>query len=142
MSLHRLLTPYPSLDLHDKNSAGRATVEAYIGQQFNDIYGASIRDFMPLFLSISCRSKPITALGIRPAGDRDLFLEQYLPRPIETFVSKVAGEFVSRREITEIGNLVATQRGGSQLLNFIKAKTPWSWAPHYSAKSLWASGVK
>jgi len=116
LGLQRLLTPGPSLDLHDQYSAGRETIEDYIGQQFNAIHGANIRDFMPLFLSMSCCSKPITALGVRPAEDRDLFLEQYLPRPIETFVSKVAGEFISRNKITEIGNLVATQRGGSQLL--------------------------
>jgi len=116
LGLQRLLTPGPSLNLHDNDSVGRAAIEDYIGQQFNAIHGANIRDFMPLFLSMSCRSKPITALGIRPAEDGDLFLEQYLPRPIETFVNKVAGEFVSRSKITEIGNLVATQRGGSQLL--------------------------
>jgi len=131
LGLQRLLTPGPSLDLHDKGSAGRATIEGYIGQQFNAIHGANIRDFMPLFLSMSCRSKPITALGIRPAEDRDLFLEQYLPRSIETFVGKVAGEFVNRSKITEIGNLVATQRGGSQLLFLILSavlqKTHFEW---------------
>lgn len=114
--LERLLIPGPTLDLHHPQSAGRKTVEDYIARQFNQIHGASIRHFMPQLLSMNCKDQPITALGMRSAESGDLFLEQYLPRAIESFVSKVAGKFVSRSAIVEIGNLVSTQRGGSQLL--------------------------
>ncbi len=117
--LTRLLTPGPTLSLHDKSTPDRADIESYIAQQFHKVHGAHIHDFMPILLDIDCCRTPIAALGIRPAGDQDLFLEQYLPRNIESFVSQTAGYSVSRQHITEIGNLVATQRGGSQLLFLI-----------------------
>jgi hypothetical protein len=115
-SLKRLLTPGPTLQFHSAASNKRDAVENYIADQFNRIYGANIRDFMPLFLSMTCQTSLITAVGLRPAHQQSLFLEQYLPRPIETFVSTVAGNTVNRNQITEIGNLVATQRGAIQLL--------------------------
>ena len=115
-SLYKLLSPGPTLDFHDTSAHGRAEIEDYIASQFNAIYGAKIRHFMPLFLSMRCNRSPITAVGMRPAETTDLFLEQYLPDTIESFVCQVAGKPVSRNQIIEIGNLVATQRGGSQLL--------------------------
>lgn len=115
-SIKRLLLPRPTLQFHGPYTDDRNHIENYIAVQFKKIYGAEIRDFMPLFLSISCQDNLITALGLRPANQQSLFLEQYLPHPIETFVSSAAGRFIERDQITEIGNLVATQRGASQLL--------------------------
>lgn len=115
-SLERLLDPNPTLSLHSCSSHGRKVIESYIAQQFNLIHGATIHHFMPHLLSINCNKQPISALGLRPAENQSLFLEQYLPRSIESFVRKAAGDFVKRHQIAEIGNLVSTYGGSSQML--------------------------
>jgi hypothetical protein len=43
-------------------------------------------------------------------------VEQYMEKPVEQALSFLAKEPVARESIIEIGNLVATQRGASQLL--------------------------
>ena len=106
----------------DQAAGDRAEVEGYIAAQFHDIYGARIRHFMPWLLSYGRGSTLQGALGIRPAGEEPLFLEQYLESPVETVLSDVAGAAVARGDIAEIGNLVATSRGGSRLLFLMLAE--------------------
>ena len=114
--LHQLLSPGPELDLHCRNTQARAEVERYIGQQFQAAYGATVSDFLPLILSLTCNDKLAAVTGICAAGSHPLFLEQYLSSPIEDEISHFSPHRVKRSNIAEIGNLAATQRGSSQLL--------------------------
>ena len=114
--LSRLLSPCPSIKLHSPTSTSRHQVTRYIAGQFHAAHGASIRDFMPLLLTLDCRSHFSAAVGARSAAARPLFLEQYLPQPVEAVLSTLAGQPVARRQVVELGNLVATQSGSSQLL--------------------------
>jgi len=50
-----------------------------------------------------------------------LFLEQYLPAPVEHELGELSGHPENRGEIVEVGNLVATTAGSSQLLYLIMA---------------------
>lgn len=117
----RLLSPGPTFGLHSPSSSQRGQVERYVFEQFQSYHGATVRDFMPLLLTTSCSDRYIATAGIRPACGHNLHLEQYLPETAEKALGKVAGEYINREHVVEIGNLVATQRGSSQLLFLILA---------------------
>lgn len=117
----RLLSPIPKFALHTVSSVQRQRVEQYVFDQFQLNHGASVRDFLPLLLTMSCQGGFTANVGIRPASGQDLYLERYLPDTTEQLLSKLAGQRVERAHCVEIGNLVATQRGSSRLLFLILA---------------------
>lgn len=112
----RLLSPGPGFSLHTVESDRRGRVESYIHDQFRRIHGARVRDFMPFLLTMQCNENLSAAAGIRPAQGQSLFLERYLGEGVEDAIGRLGGTSATRRQIAEIGNLVATQRGSSQLL--------------------------
>jgi len=118
-AIARLLPPGPAFSLHAPTAPKRKQIEQYVADQFRVIHGATIRDFMPLLLTMSCDNRLSAAVGIRPAREQALFVEQYLPETVEKTISQITGQIVERRNVSEIGNLVATQRGSSQLLFLI-----------------------
>lgn len=101
---------------------GRRAVEAYISGQFQQVYGARLRHFMPWLLSYGEGQQMHGVLGLRRATREPLFLEQYLDEPVEAVLAEKAGVPVNRADIVEIGNLVATARGGSRLLFLMLAE--------------------
>ncbi|MDX2349694.1 MAG: thermostable hemolysin [Porticoccus sp.] len=113
---YQLLLPGQQLDLHGCNTPARAGVEGYINQQFQVAYGATISDFLPLILTLSCNGKLGAVTGICPADSHPLFLEQYLSSSIEDEINRFSPQPVKRSSIAEIGNLAASRRGSSQLL--------------------------
>ena len=115
----RLLSPGPGFSLHSVESDLRPLVESYIHDQFQRIHGARVRDFMPFLLTMDCNENLSAAAGIRPAAGQSLFLERYLQEGVESAIGRLFSGSVARRDIAEIGNLVATQRGSSQLLFLI-----------------------
>ncbi len=115
-SICRVLSPLPSLHWYSDAPQDRQVVERYISAQFRAAYGANILEFMPELLSLHCAGKLSAVAGVRSALHSRLFLEQYFARPIEEEISQHADGVVDRRTIAEIGNLVATRRGSSQLL--------------------------
>jgi hypothetical protein len=119
--LARLLPSTPDLVLHPVSSAQRSIVEQYVFNQFQTNHGATVRDFMPLLFTMNCHDEFTSAVGIRPASGYDLFLEQYLQEPVENVLSGLSANPVNRGEIVEAGNLVATQRGSSQLIYLVMA---------------------
>lgn len=112
----RLLTPGPVFEIHNENSYERASVEHYISAQFEAAHGAKISEYMPDLLTMRCAGQLSGAAGIRFADENNLFLERYLTSSIEKTISEFTGENADRHSIVEIGNLVATHRGSSQLL--------------------------
>jgi len=115
-AIQRLLQPLPTVTLHDPQALNRHMVEGYVAKKFADAYGATITDFMPKLLSLSCQDKFSAVAGVRPAQNHPLFLERYLDHPIERLLGESCEDLVKRESIIEIGNLVATHRGSSQLL--------------------------
>ncbi len=114
--LLRLLSPLPSFEMFLPDDPERYRATQYIAEQFRATHGASVQDFMPLLLGMSCQGHFSAASGIRPATHHPLFSEQYLGQPVETILGGIRGTEVLRSQVTEIGNLVATQVGASHLL--------------------------
>lgn len=112
----RLLPSSLTLHLNDSTTGQKAEVEQYIAEQFLDAHGASIHEFMPRLISMYCGERRIAAVGVRPAAGMSVFLEHYLSNPVEQAIGQAVGSNVDRQDVAEIGNLVATQRGASQLL--------------------------
>jgi hypothetical protein len=106
--LNRWLVPAPALNLHSPHSESTATVQQYVARQFFQTYGASVHEFLPIFLSLSCRDQLSAVTGIRPVTASPLFLEQYLDNPIELEINRYSSVPVARYQIAEIGNLAAT----------------------------------
>ena len=115
-TIQRLLQPLPTVALHDTQALNRHIVEGYVAKKFADAYGATITEFMPKLLSLSCQDKFSAVAGVRSAQKHPLFLERYLDHPIEHLLSECCEGLVKRESVIEIGNLVATHRGSSQLL--------------------------
>lgn len=80
------------------------------------MHGATINEFMPQLLTLRAGSKLSAVVGMRTALSSSLFLEHYLFKPVEQVVSDISGKQVSRSQLVELGNLVATERGYSQQL--------------------------
>lgn len=110
-----------AFELHNRHSARRPQLEAYIATVFADVYGAAVTQFAPLLLELGCESRIAGVAGIRLAGAEPLFLEVYLDRPVEAEVSALTGAPVSRHQIVEIANLAAMRSGACQLINLMLA---------------------
>ena len=48
------LTPSPKFELVAEKSLLTAAVEQYLGNKFEFSYGASLAEFLPLFLTLRC----------------------------------------------------------------------------------------
>jgi len=95
-----------STDTHE-----RARTENFIKRIYSRAYNASIEVHYPILLSVRDRQDNIlAALGFRYAMHENLFLEQYLQKPVEQILD------VPRNEITEIGNLASVGGGASIFL--------------------------
>lgn len=104
------------LSLEPRSGAGRAEVEQLIQKVFLQQHQAEIRYFLPQLLSLRCAGTLTAAVGLQAAAQGPLFLEQYLPQPIEQLLSEQSGQEVKRGQILEIGNLVSVRPGSSLLL--------------------------
>lgn len=118
--LEKLLLP-PSRFYLATGSAERRELQTYIADCFARVYGASLYEFLPTFLAMDCCGKTSAAAGIKLASQGPLFLEQYFDSPVETRIALLAGIEPSRDSIAEIGNLVASHRGASQVFFLVMA---------------------
>lgn len=120
--LKQWLTPTPKFDLITEKSPLRMDVEHYIGQKFESSYGASLAQFLPLFLTLRCSDNLSASAGISlGSASEKFFLEQYLDAPVEKELEQLCGEEVRREKLAEVGNLVATTLGASRLMFIILA---------------------
>ena len=117
----RILAHLPAIsgvriNLDDRFSKKRPSVESYIHDKFQQQYDADIQHFLPYILSLKCNDNLCATVGIRTAESEPLFLENYLRFPIEQEIGNHFKTAIKRESIVEIGNLVSTWRGSSQLL--------------------------
>ncbi|CAA0082325.1 Uncharacterised protein [Zhongshania aliphaticivorans] len=117
LKLRRLPLPSaPKFSLTSRDDTNRPEVERYIADKFDARYGARVKQFMPELLTLQCNNDISAAVGFRSAQFESLFLERYLDTTADQQLSKILGYRLARSSITEIGNLVSTWRGSSQLL--------------------------
>lgn len=106
----------PSLGIHGRDDPGRNEVEAFIRAVYARRFGARVDGFAPLLVSLRGADGIVAAAGYRDAGDGPLFLEQYLPRPVQAMLASGAGGEPPRGRIVEVGHLAASQPGAGRRL--------------------------
>lgn len=113
-------TPRLRLMRHRTDEAQREEVEEFIRDVFARRYGADVRNFAPTLLSLQDHGEIVAAAGYRSAAEAPLFLERYLPSPVETLLATHTESAPQRRSIVEVGHLAATRAGeGRRLIALI-----------------------
>lgn len=107
------------LRCYTANTPGRHAVETYIAAVFREQYAAHIDHFLPVLLTIESGDDIEAALGIRFGESEPLFVEHYLDQSINDELAQRGFEHAA---IVEIGNLVSTRPGCSQLLFILLAE--------------------
>lgn len=96
---------------------GRTCVEKFIEGVYARDFGSNVTARYPTLLSVrDGNGSVVAAVGLRFAADEPLFLERYLPAPVESVVSETVGVDAGRDEIVEIGSLASAARGASVFL--------------------------
>ena len=105
------------IEILQQNSQGRSQVEAFLKSRYKKYYGAELTCFLPNILCLRDEDKKIiAALGFRMVDHNPLFLEQYLSRPIENYLSDLSNVTQQRNKIVEVGNLASVSAGGNRWL--------------------------
>lgn len=97
------------LQLVKASDPQRASIEHFIASGFAKAYQADVQSFMPNLLGVSRDGDWQAVLGLRSAAQSSLFIEQYLPQPVEQMLSQ-SGMQASRHQLIEIGHLYAINR--------------------------------
>jgi hypothetical protein len=105
-----------ALAVHGPDDPGREDVQAYIHEVYARRFGADVRGFAPVLVSLRDASGIVAAAGYRDARDAPLFLERYLAAPVETLLASSQGVVPRRRTIVEVGHLAATRAGEGRRL--------------------------
>jgi hypothetical protein len=107
----------------DSGDPRREEAEAFIRKRFLRSHGARIVTFMPsLQLLTDSHGELAAVAGYRRAVDAPLFLERYLPVPVEQALASHVASRVARAEIVEIGNFAAVDsRRAKILMSFMPA---------------------
>ena len=98
------------LRLHRRGDDARAETEQFIARVYRQHFDARLAHFMPVLVSRSVDGSTSAAAGYRSAVE-PLFLERYLPQPVEQVLAAASGRPVAREQIVEIGQF-ASQRAG------------------------------
>jgi len=104
----RRRVPGPALRLAavEAGAPERTELEAFVRAGFQRRHDASVSTFMPTLLSFRDASGDLRGvIGLRSAGSRPLYLEQYLDQPVERAIAAATGKLVHRSEVVEVGNL-------------------------------------
>lgn len=98
-------------------AAERIAAERFVTGCFKQHYGADIRHFMPLLMSLSDQQGMLKAvLGFRFGDYEPFFLENYLPQPVEQMLAAKLKMPVHRSRLVEVGNLAVAHAGGGRWL--------------------------
>lgn len=102
------------LQLHRPGDDSRAGVEQFIAGVYRDHFDARLTQFMPVL--VSGRGGALHAAAGYRDGREPLFVEQYLPRPVEAMLAAATGRTVDRSRIVEIGQFASRQPGAGRRL--------------------------
>lgn len=109
--------PNPASPYHlSLRGGGDGELFGFVRQQFARHHGAQIDTLMPWQCALhDGKDQLVASVGLRSAASGPLFLEHYLPQPVEQQLAQVLQRPVARDEILEVGNLAATS-GHARLL--------------------------
>ncbi|MBU1619421.1 MAG: thermostable hemolysin [Gammaproteobacteria bacterium] len=97
------------LQLVKASDMQRVSIEQFIASGFAKAYQADVHKFMPNLLGVSRAGEWQAVLGLRCAAQTDLFIEHYLPAPVEQLLATY-GMQAERSQLIEIGHLYASNR--------------------------------
>ncbi|ANN69651.1 thermostable hemolysin [Bordetella bronchialis] len=103
-----------ALHLHHRDDPLRERVESYISRRYRQRYGAHLREFLPVLVTLQADGEILAAAGYRSAR-APLFLERYLAVPVEQYILE-RGAPVGRHLIVEVGHFAAMRAGAGRLL--------------------------
>lgn len=114
--------PRARLQFHGVGAPGRPQVEQFVSEIYRARFGAQVRGFAPVLVSLhDAAGDIIAAAGYRPAEGSPLFLERYLDGPVD-------GPLACGREgIVEVGHLAASRPGAGRQLILLMG-------PHFAAQ--------
>ena len=105
------------LFVHPEENEERVEVERFIHGVYRERYGARVQHYAPVLVSLrGADHEIIAAAGYRIADTAPLFLERYLPQPVETLLACDTTRGVARARIVEVGHLSASQAGAGKRL--------------------------
>jgi hypothetical protein len=103
--------------VHARGAAGRSEVEAFVRTVYRERFGADVRQFAPVLVSLAeADGRVVAAAGYRAGDDEPLFLERYLERPVHEHLAAIGAPPVPRRRLVEVGHLAASRAGAGRLL--------------------------
>jgi hypothetical protein len=125
--------PDARLQVHGTASPGREPVERFVAAVYQQRFGAVVRQFAPVLVSLHDeQGERVAAAGYRPAQLGPLFLERYLPAPVQALLPAAAGRPPTREGIVEVGHLAAVRAGeGRRLIRLLGphlASQGYEWA--------------
>lgn len=103
------------LKVHRVGDVDRTRVESYIQKRYAQRYGALIQEWLPQLVSLEVDGEIVSAAGYRSAT-APLFLERYLPAPVEQCLAAHSIERPTRARIAEAGQFAAMRPGAGRLL--------------------------
>lgn len=110
----------PQLEVHTERDPRRPAAERYIARVYAQRYGAQVRQFAPVLVTLQRRGEIVAAAGWRAAAHAPLFLERYLDAPIEQLLHRHAGQRAERAGIVEVGHLASHRPGdGRRLIHLL-----------------------
>jgi hypothetical protein len=121
--------PAPRLQIHSAASPGREQVERFVAAVYQRRFGAVVRQFAPVLVSLHDeQGERVAAAGYRAARLGPLFLERYLSAPVQALLPAAP----AREGIVEVGHLAAVRAGeGRRLIRLL--------GPHLSSQGFeWA----
>lgn len=106
----------PRLRVHGRDCPDRGEVERFIHGIYRERYGADLRRFAPVLVSLHDADGVLTAaIGYRAADAEALFLERYLHAPVDQLLADDSGP-AQRSRIVEVGHLAAGRSGEGRRL--------------------------
>ncbi len=107
----------PRLQVHGPQSPGRAAVQDFIATVYRERYGADVKQFAPVLVSLCDEHGAlVAAAGYRAADAGPLFLERYLSGPVEGLLPPDGTQPPRRAALVEVGHLAASRAGEGRRL--------------------------
>jgi hypothetical protein len=108
--------PTTRLQVHGEDEPQRTAVEAFIQDVYARRYDARVTSFAPTLVALWDGDDITAAAGYRTAATGPLFLERYLPQPVDRLLGANAQVLPPRERIVEVGHLAASRAGEGRRL--------------------------
>ncbi len=102
----------------DETSILRPEAEQFIAKRFSSEYGAAVGYFLGRHILSYDQGTLKSVVGYHVADEAPLYLEQYLPAPVEQVIAhcRNVDEPIDRASVVEVGNLASTSPGSFRRL--------------------------